>query len=436
MKFFFPDSQDLVDPSFDFVSERRSETRQRNRDDQYAHEVFSTVPYDGILVSKGIVDGAGDKTGKYSLSQRHRLRRDGVRGFFRLDEYPARRSIETMGDCGAFSYVKEPRPPFTVDDVIDFYEECGFDYGFSVDHVILGYDAELDDALWDLVPEAFRERQAITLELAGEFLAKQARHKRFVPVGVAQGWSPKSYAHAVTELQRMGYRRIALGGMVPLKSHEILASLERVAAVREPDTAFHLLGVTRTEHVESFDRYGVTSFDSTSPLRQAFKDDKDNYYTMDRTYVAVRVPQVEGNAKLGKSIVAGHVNQREARRLEQRCLECLNAYDADRCQLDTVLDVLADYERLYSGDVVRTAVYREVLADRPWKSCPCDICKQIGIHVILFRGAERNRRRGFHNVFVFSRRLHRELGFFVPRSSIGSAVAAGGAPQRKLASRS
>jgi hypothetical protein len=28
----------------------------------------------------------------------------------------------------------------------------------------------------------------------------------------------------------------------------------------------------------------------------------------------------------------------------------------------------------------------------------------------LFRGAERNRRRGFHNIFVFHKRLHRELG--------------------------
>ena len=32
MKFFFPDSQDLVDPSFDFTTETRSETRLRHRD--------------------------------------------------------------------------------------------------------------------------------------------------------------------------------------------------------------------------------------------------------------------------------------------------------------------------------------------------------------------------------------------------------------------
>ena len=41
MRYFLPDSQDLVDPSFDFETERRSATRLRHRDDAYAHELFS-----------------------------------------------------------------------------------------------------------------------------------------------------------------------------------------------------------------------------------------------------------------------------------------------------------------------------------------------------------------------------------------------------------
>ena len=44
MKFYFPDSQDLVDPSFDFVDEKRSRTRVRQRDDLYAHELFKNHP--------------------------------------------------------------------------------------------------------------------------------------------------------------------------------------------------------------------------------------------------------------------------------------------------------------------------------------------------------------------------------------------------------
>ena len=57
MKFFFPDSQDLVDPSFDFINETRSKLRLRQRDDQYAHEVFANPPYDGMLVSMASVNG-------------------------------------------------------------------------------------------------------------------------------------------------------------------------------------------------------------------------------------------------------------------------------------------------------------------------------------------------------------------------------------------
>jgi hypothetical protein len=412
MQFFFPDSQDLVDPSFDFQTEQRSVSRVRHQDDLYAHELFATAPYDGILVSKAIVDGIGGFAGKYSDAQRRRLRLWGVREFFRLDDRPVSTRIKTMGDCGAFSYVLQERPPYSVDEVSNFYSDCGFDFGLSIDHVILAYDAKADYALIDIVSPECRERQDITLELASNFLQQHRAHRhRFIPVGVAQGWSPGSYAHAVSELQAMGYRHIALGGMVPLKSDDILDCLKRVSAIREPATKLHLLGVTRTEHVERFKEYGVVSFDSTSPLRRAFKDDKDNYYTMDRAYTAIRVPQVEGNPRLQRAIIAGKVKQSEARRLEQLCLDRLIRYDRDSCPIDAVLDALSQYEQLYAGSVRRTQVYRMVLEDRPWRDCPCDVCRALGIHVILFRGAERNRRRGFHNVFVFYRRLRRDLGW-------------------------
>ncbi len=410
MKFFFPDSQDLVDPSFDFLTETRSDARVRQRDDQYPHEIFSVPPYDGMLVSKGIVDGTGgDGSSRYTLAQRHRLLREGVRSFFRLGDLP----LETMGDCGAFSYVREKRPPFTVQEVIDFYVQCGFDYALSVDHVILAFQPDLDQVITglDVVPEEWRERQKITLELAEEFLARSSEQKcRYTPVGIAQGWSPGSYAAAVAELQKLGYRYIALGGMVPLKTAEILSCLRRVGEVLRPGIRLHLLGVTRLDSIQQFEDLGVVSFDSTSPLRQAFKDDKDNYYTPERTYCAIRVPQIEGNAKMRGRIVAGEVNQGKARRLERACLDALERFDRDECEVPQVVGVLREYEQMHDGRTDRTAIYAEILRDQPWKNCPCEICRRLGIHVMLFRGAERNRRRGFHNLFVFYRRLRRQIG--------------------------
>src|SRR6266576_2386057 len=293
MKFFFPDSLDMVDPSFDFEAETRSPTRVRQRDDVYAHEVFGRPPYDGLLVSKAIVDGTSASNGRYTLAQRHRLLREGVRRFFRLDEGLELSQLQTMGDCGAFSYVNEDQPPYTVQEVLEVYELCGFDYGVSVDHVIRGYDPTADGGLFGCHADSAEwvRRQELTLELANEFIrCHRSASCRFAPVGVAQGWSPESYKHSFASLQRMGYSRIALGGMVALKTPDILACLAAINEARETGTSVHLFGVTRTESVARFAQYGVQSFDSTSPLRQAFKDEKNNYYTATRTYAAIRVP--------------------------------------------------------------------------------------------------------------------------------------------------
>ncbi len=149
----------------------------------------------------------------------------------------------------------------------------------------------------------------------------------------------------------------------------------------------------------------VTSFDSTSPLRQAFKDERDNYYTLDRTYSAIRIPQVAANPKLTRRIRAGEVDQAEARRLERACLDEMAAFDKGSSTVNEVLAPLQEYEGLYDGKRTRIERYREVLEASPWKECPCDVCQYLRYHVILFRGAERNRRRGFHNVYVFHQRL-------------------------------
>jgi hypothetical protein len=409
VKFFFPDSQDQIDPGFDLLTEERSPLRVRQRDDLYLHEALSMHVIDGLLVSKAIVDGFPGTAGKYTLAQRHRLYRAGVRRFFRLDAAPGP-GVLTMGDCGAFSYVRDEAPPYTPDQVIDFYEECGFDLGISVDHVILGYDQGADEDR-DLPRRSeWAARQQLTLSLAADFLARcRARKVGFEPVGVAQGWSPVSYARAVSELQRIGYTRIAVGGMVPLKTHEILACLQQVGMVRKHDTKLHLLGITRSAQMAEFAALGVTSFDSTSAFRQAFKDDKDNYHTPDRTFTALRVPQVDGNPKLKAGVQAGRVAQRDAVEREQACLRLLRDYDSGNAPVQTVLDALGSYQEIFGGRRDYSQAYRMILEESPWKQCPCGICEQAGIDVAIFRGSERNKRRGFHNVYAFRQRLNREL---------------------------
>jgi hypothetical protein len=406
MKFFLPDAQDLVDPSFDFDTERRSSKRERQRDDLYAHELFETRPFDGYLVSKGIVDGYGDLGSRYTVAQRHRLARESAHGFFRIGAARFGK-LDIMGDCGAFTYVRELEPPYSVSEVHDFYEECGFDLGISVDHVILDFNAKWDRADGDGAPVELRHRRQLTLDLAADFLSEHRRRDSpMIPLGVAQGWSPASYADSVQRLQEIGYNYIAMGGMVPLKTAEILSALEGANSVRRPNTKLHLLGVTRTEAITARAReYGVASFDSTSPLRQAFKDDKDNFHTLTGTYTAIRIPQVDANPTLSRQVAAGQIRQELARDLEKKCLRAMADFERGVSSAAEVVSVLRDYERVYDPKSNHEDAYRRTLEAAPWRRCACDVCRTIGYHVILFRGAERNRRRGLHNVWTLYQRL-------------------------------
>lgn len=400
MKFYFPDSQDLVSPSYDFLRDEYPAHRVRQRDDRYAHEVLQKAPYHGILVSKSIVDGSIKGSGKYTAAQRARLYRLGVRRFFRLPP-----EVETLGDNGAFNYLDESVPPVTPSQTLDFYEECGFDAGVSTDHVVFGF---AENSSREGVNPDWESRRLLTLQLADEFLTLvRERQSAVEPVGAAQGWSPDTYAESVDALQSLGYRRIALGGMVPLRTRQILASLTRIKEVLKPDTHLHLLGVTRIESMDEFSDLGVTSFDSTSAFRQAFMDDRNNFHTAERAYVAIRVPQVDGNPTLKRAILAGLVKQRDAIAIERETLKALRSYDGTVRSKQACLSLLGEYESACQSKKSYLPSYEETLAAAPWSRCTCRVCRDHGIEIAIFRGTERNKRRGFHNLSVLAAKMER-----------------------------
>ena len=398
MRFYFPDSQDLVSPAYDFLRDEYPPHRIRQRDDRYAHEVLSSPPYHGILVSKSIVDGSIRGSGKYSTAQRARLHRMGVHQFFRLPV-----GVEALGDNGAFNYVGETVPPVTPKETLDFYEECGFDAGVSTDHVVFGYT---EDPERDGVDPDWESRRRLTILLAEEFISLcRDRQSSVEPVGAAQGWSPRSYAESVRALQDLGYRRIALGGMVPLKTRQILACLTEINHVLRADSELHLLGITRIDSMEHFADLGVTSFDSTSAFRQAFMDEFKNFHTAERDYVAIRVPQVDGNPTLKRAILAGNVSQKDAITAERETLKALRRYDGSASAKRTCLDLLSEYENICQAKKSYITAYEETLVDAPWRRCSCKLCHEHGIEIAIFRGTERNKRRGFHNMSVLATKM-------------------------------
>lgn len=421
MRFIFADSLDMVDPGYDFLADRNAPGRKPYWDDAYPHEVLDEPPYDGVLVSRGIVGGPQVK-GKYTPGQAMRLRQVGVRAFLRLDG-PRHARMDLFGDCGAFTYVNEAVPPYQPGETAQYYEECGFTHGCSVDHIIFAFE-QAASGLGGGDGEA-RRRFDLTLENARAFLAEhRAIGARFTPMGVVQGWSPDSMAEAARRLVLMGYDYLAIGGMVPLKAPEIRLALGKVRDAVPASTRLHVLGFAKADEIDTFRPYRITSFDTTSPLLRAFKDGEQNYYLPGeggrlRYYTALRVPQSIENPRLMRLVKTGAFRAEDLTALEARALAALRAYDAGEADLGDALHALMDYgaplvaarphpEAVHDIRLARLAQqYRRTLADRPWRECGCAICRAAGVEVIIFRASNRNKRRGMHNLAVYKNHIER-----------------------------
>lgn len=402
MKFFFPDSQDFVNPTFNFMSETKNNCYVRQRDDRYAHELLQR-PYDGILISKAIVEGIPGRPNKtrYSEGQKYRFFREGAHRFFRLDS-----SFEVMGDSGAFSYINETEPPYSISDLIEFYVKAGVNQGVSLDHVVFGYRDERSRNRASL-PDDKEARVEMTLENANIFI-KQMKGQNFTPYGVAQGWDINSYVDSVICLQKMGYEFITLGGIVTLESSQICVLLEKINAHLKRETKLHLLGIGRADLINQFKSLNVFSIDTTTPLKQAFLNKSKNYRLGDKTYSAIRVPQSGENQMVKRAILAGRVDQAQAKSRETQAMQALRDYDMEKIDLDTALESVLSYERLLMNYRETSYVeYRRTLKDKPWQMCRCNICQDLGIEVVIYRGSERNKRRGFHNLNDFYNNLLR-----------------------------
>ncbi|MBF0240385.1 MAG: hypothetical protein HQM12_21995 [SAR324 cluster bacterium] len=438
MKYYIPEWDDRVDPDFNFLTDQNSPTRiDPYEHDLYAHELYDSPNYDGILISKVVLEE--------NKTKQEKARTKGVHAYVRIPKhYPV------FGDCGAFGYLIQHDPPYETDEILKYYQELGFDYGVSIDHMIVpgilkrkryfqevgGNWVPIEEGQFkhlselpnskivtkrntrqmalhgtqevllleeEFLDEMERERRyQLTIRNAEEFI-KQHRDQKysFTPIGAVQGWDPDSYAHVVQLYQEMGYRYIALGGLVRSQTSEILEILEAVSPIKKAETEMHLFGVARLEAIPQFQKMGVTSVDSAGPLRQAWLSSSKNYYDPhdpEKAYSAIRIPPSEGK-KMKKSGGADTSIQM----LEQKSLNLLRAYDRGEVSLQETLDAVLEYNHLAGEKQNYSREYYETLKDKPWKTCPCLLCKKTGIDIIIFRRNNRNRRRGFHNTWAFYR---------------------------------
>lgn len=367
MRFFLPFwSGDKVFEKFEPWSESRKGRPL------YIWETFPDPPLDGILVSR--INLSGKKGNKTSLDK---VRKSGVHDFLRFNG-------TIMGDCGAFGYIDEEKPLYEPLDTLDFYHELGFNMGVTVDHLIIPGKAEQKEYRWDL-----------TIENAKKMFdeAQKSRYDNLRLIGAIQGWDPNSYIKAFKELFGYGFDYVGIGGLARRPTEFIQKLLMEMGRIikglgekSKRRIWIHLFGVARESLLPLMNQVGVSSFDSATFLRKAWIAAKKNYHLNDDVYTAIRVEE----KKVGKM-------------KKEEIFGSLRRFNDSKATVDEVIELIkrSDLERikLLGQEYVKT------LKDRPWEKCECKVCKDIGIHVCIFRGRERNMRRGFHNVYQFYKKF-------------------------------
>jgi hypothetical protein len=307
--------------------------------------------------------------------------------------------------------VNEAEPTISVEQAVAIYDLYGFDLGASVDHIPLK-EVRREGKRISLSEDERRQRIELTRRNAYDFLCHaQAQRASFLPVGVVQGLDASDFARQISDYFDMGYRHLALGGLVPRSDaqvSEIVGQVSRALARLPNRPWLHLMGIFRPKLQTDFRRFGVDSFDSATYFRKAWLRSDQNYLGVDgQWYAAIRVPPTY-DPRTWKRLNASGEIPHVIRRLEGEALASLRAYDQGGLSVDACLAAISAYDRLLARAKDEEArlikAYRRTLEKRPWKACTCRFCRQHGIEVLVFRGANRNKRRGAHNTqMLFSR---------------------------------
>lgn len=404
-----PDWEDRVDPQFDFLKDLYSPGHVISPydNDYYAHQIYTQKrPYDGVLLS---LSNFETKI-KLKVNDHGQIlirEKSSVRDYLKI---PRHSGIRIMGDCGAFSYVAQDEPPqfYSVQHVAELYHKLKFDFGVSPDHIAIKFLRVKENGkrtYKELTEDERERRRQLTLHNSEEFinLAKELRYK-FRPIGVAQGYNAESYVNSVKTLISQGYDYIALGALVQYTNGDLLKILNKVNP-HLGDADLHLFGVLRPNHIEEFNKLGVTSFDSASYFRKAWLRSGQNYLSKNGAwYSAIRIPY-SWNKNLIKKAEDLHIPQSQLEHLEEEAYESLLRYSDGKIGIDKTLTSVMAYDRLLTrsskGEENLEARYRRTLEDKPWGKCKCEICEKHGVDIVIFRGTNRNKRRGYHNTWIF-----------------------------------
>jgi hypothetical protein len=212
-----------------------------------------------------------------------------------------------------------------------------------------------------------------------------------------------------------------------LRAQELLHGLRAFDAdesISEALTDWHQSAVAALENLEPYlqEHRHDERFDHSTlrPIKQAFRDDYQNGHKVCANFSG-KFPSDLAKL-LRRDDRENPIPFEEYRELISGVQEVLDDWTPTKISeieereersgqygtFDQLWLLVANYTA-YVGDEDHRDAYTELLRREPWNECDCRICREHGIEVAIFRGNNRNRRRGFHNTRRFYDEFERDL---------------------------
>lgn len=416
---FFPYNGDYINRNYDVENEEHGE----NRENLLAHEVFDDRVYDGLLVAKShISDSKIDVIAENG----------GLKKYLRIDK--SKHYHPLMGDCGAPRYINEKFPTWTVEQLYNYYETLGFDFGIGLDHIITEFNNNI------IGSKESQRRFGITVENNIELLKMvKERNANFYLMGSVQGWSPYAYKKCVEEYAKAGFKYVALGGMVGAPDNIVGRVLSEInPIIKEANMGIHVLGITRHTLLPIYRKMNVITCDSSTHLiravmspQTAYLSKDDNYYSglvFPHSKTANRVKRyLKEPEKIKTNTMMNFVKRKSGNKVdifEGKCrkteegvkladanaLKAFRDYDKGLITQSECETLVKQYLRIFDGyDPDLFGNYSKTLREQPWKNCECKMCKESGIDITFLRRSEMGSRRTFHNLWTYYQQYKKEM---------------------------
>lgn len=416
INYFIATSDEMIgiDANYDYVEDNFSDSLKKNRTNITYYDIVKENHYfDGSLISRSLI----------SEKQVQKIKeKGGMRKYFNIPD-----EIYLMGDCGAPTYFLEHEIPFTIEELLEFYENLGIDFGITLDHIVDMID--FTNKLKPTDEHIYRRRLSIDNAIKMLELVKKRKSKVYL-MGSVQGWNLETYKQSMIELGEAGFKYCAIGGLtVNAKNNDIATSILSYLkpTIDKYKMKVHLLGFGRLNIIPALHKLNVIcSFDNSTPLLNAsnapiasyFIRENNNFYKYGSLYIPILSKgaptlnkKIENKNKENSDKIVEKIDN-ESKKILLKLFEYNKLENADykiisnKSLLNEIITDIRHFEVMYrkysNSDFDDMKRYIEemkyTLMSKPWKRCDCPLCQYYGINMVVFRSQMRNKLRGIHNL--------------------------------------